>query len=201
MATAPRAPRSRPAGRPPIAAIAAVLALACACGQTSGGPDSTPPGFAQVTVSVQHVANGVTEPPIDATNGLTLTGAHRDTRVIVRATAGDQESGVRAIELEGEATWTCHTPGEELAEAKRLVFTKASDEAIAGTAASGSPAARSSTFTRDAFAGPARRLMCPPLDDASALTFKLTPSATNGNGATATLPPIVITYVSRPAAP
>ena len=138
---------------------------------------------------------------MDATHGLTVTGAHRDTAVIVRATVGDPESGVRSIELDGEATWSCHTPGDPSAQGQHLTFTKVSDEVRAGTAATGSPAARSSTFTRDAFAGPPRRLMCPPLDDASALTLTLTPKATNGSGTTAASPPVVITYVARPAAP
>ena len=34
-------------------------ALACACGETTGGPDSTAPAFA-ITVDVQHVASGIT---------------------------------------------------------------------------------------------------------------------------------------------
>ena len=195
-------PRSRPLRRPPaVGAIVLATALACACGETTGGPDSTAPAFAQVTVEVRHVASGITEPRIDATHGLTLTGAHRDTAIIVRATAGDPETGVRSIDLDGEAAWTCHTPSDPTAQAKRLLFTKASDELRAGTAAAGSPAARSSTFTRDAFDGPARRLVCPPLDDASELTLTLTPKATNGSGMTAASPAIVITYVARPAAP
>ena len=171
----------------------ALMALVAACRGPSPTQDSTPPGFIQVTVAVQHVLNGYTEPPIEATQGLTLNSVHRDTRIVVVATVGDQQSGVSSVTLIGEAVWDCTSPDGKTAQNKHLTFAVQSDEAQNGTAGAGNPILRSAHFTRDPLEGNPLRLVRPAADDASALTMTLTPQATNGAGLPASAPDIVIT--------
>jgi hypothetical protein len=192
----------RPVVRAVVAAVAAVSLGAAACTNPVDPSDTTAPEFVTVTLTLVRVTDGRSTGPLPAEGGRIVRNVERDRRIVVDATAGDPQSGVRSIELVGaEVGWTCQTPGDDRAEARRGSLDPNSDAVRDGSAAPGSPSVRSARFTHDPFEGNALRLVCPAADDASELTVRFKVRATNGNGRTTDTGEIAVVYRGRPAGP
>ncbi len=175
--------------------------MACsitACNPTGDPNDTTPPEFLQITVTVQRVTDGFEEPPVDATDGLTLDNVQRDRRIIIEATAADDQSGIKRVVLTGGTEWDCITPGEELAEHNQGDLAGMPDETQSTASTSGPPALRNATFTVDPFSGNSQRLVCPATDETSELSVTINLVATNGNDVQGRSPRISIDYQPRP---
>jgi hypothetical protein len=169
------------------------------CNPTGDPNDSTPPEFLQVTVILERVSDGLREPSIDATSGLTLDNVQHNRRVIVQASVGDDQSGIMQLRLRGESDWDCITPGEDLAENKHGTLGGPPDEERStGTVPPGQPALRNGTFTVDPFAGNTLRLVCPPTDHATELLMVFRLLALNGNDIEGRSNQISIEYLPRP---
>ncbi len=179
--------------------LAATVVWLVACQPTGDPNDTTPPGFLQMTVTLERVTDGFKEPPVNATSGLTLDDVQRNRRIILQATVADDQSGISQVRLEGETEWDCITPGDDLAENKHGTLGGPPDEERAsGTTPPGRPAARNVTFTLDPFSGNSLRLVCPPSDLATELLMEVTLVAINGNGLEARSAQVSVEYQPRP---
>jgi hypothetical protein len=170
-----------------------------ACQPTGDPHDTTPPEFLQMTVTVERVSDGFEEPAVDATAGLTLDDVQRNRRIILQATVADDQSGIKQVRLDGDTSWDCITPGEDLAENKHGTLGGPPDEERqSGTVPPGRPAARNVTFTLDPFSGNAQRLVCPSSDLSTELLMEVTLVSSNGNDLEVTSPVVSIEYQPRP---
>lgn len=195
MARVDRTVRAR--ARSILVATSVVCMVGC---RPTGDPnDATPPEFLQMTVTLQRVTDDFEEPPTDSTSGLTLDNVQRNRRVIVEATAADDQSGIKQVRLRGETDWDCITPGDDLAEHKHgTLLGPPDDERSSSTTMAGRPAIRNVTFTVDPFEGNALRLVCAASDEATALLMSFNLEATNGNDVLGISPDISIEYQPRP---
>ncbi len=157
--------------------------------------DSSAPSFIENTITFVRVSDNLQVgseviPPA----GLTKSSVARDRRFVVAASAGDNESGIASIRLQGGIGWNCTPRLEGVGTNQQGSLGAPSDEEKDNTSTPGNPLLRSAHFTIDPFEGNPLRLVCPCTNDSGPLTVSITLAARNGKGLETTSPPITVEY-------
>lgn len=161
--------------------------------------DTSPPSFIQNTITFVRVSdNFQVGSEIIPVAGLTKSSVARDRRFVIAASAGDNESGIANIRLQGEISWSCTARLDNIGTNKQGTLAARSDEENNNTSAPGNPLLRSAHFTMDPFEGNPRRLVCPCTNDSGPLTTSITLVVRNGNGLETTSAPITVAYAPQP---
>lgn len=162
------------------------------------GNDTTPPGFIQNTLTFFRVTDNLqVGSEIIPAAGLTKSPVSRDRRFVIAASAGDSESGVASIHLQGGISWNCTSRLSNVGSNKQGTLSALSDEENNNTSVPGTPLLRSTHFTVDPFLGNPSRLVCPCTDDSGPLTTSVTLVARNGKGLETTSGPITLVYAAQ----
>lgn len=161
--------------------------------------DTTPPGFIQNTLSFIRVTDNLAVgseviPPA----GLTKTSIPKDRKFVIAASAGDSESGVASIRLQGGLSWNCTDRLKNIGSNLQATLSAQSDEEKNNTSAAGSSLLRSAHFTVDPFDANPSRTVCPCTNDTGPLTATLMVVARNGQGLETTSGPITVVYAAQP---
>lgn len=83
------------------------LLVANGC-KTTGGPDSTPPGFLSAAVKLVTPTNPNPQGEIEFKDAdVERTNLGKETAIRVLVTAGDSESGIKSIHVIGQLQWRC----------------------------------------------------------------------------------------------
>ncbi len=162
---------------------------------SSAQNDTTPPSFIQNTLNFVRVTDNLqvgTEviPPA----GLTKTSVARDRRFVIAASAGDNESGIASINLQGGLNWNCTSRLDNISINKQGTLSVASDEEKSNTSTPGNPLLRNAHFTFDPFDSNPLRLVCPCTNISGPLTASVTLVARNGKGLETTSGQITVVY-------
>lgn len=160
--------------------------------------DTSPPGFIQNTITFVRVSDNVQVgseviPPA----GLTKSPVARDRRFVIAASAGDNESGIASIRLQGEIGWNCTARLGNIGTSRQGTLSVRSDEEKNNTSTQGNPMLRSAHFTIDPFENNSSRLVCPCTNDSGPLTVSVTLVARNGKGLETTSAPITVRYAPQ----
>ncbi len=184
--------------QPYVRANLLILALVLVSPTSHAQIDTSPPAFIQNTITFVRVSDNFqvgTEiiPPA----GLTKSSVARDRRFVVAVSAGDNESGIASIRLQGGTAWSCTARIESKASSQQGTLSVPSDEVKNNTSTAGNPLLRSARFTIDLFDGKPARRDCVCTDDAGphAVTFRLV--ARNGKGLETTSAPITVRYLPQ----
>jgi hypothetical protein len=160
--------------------------------------DTSPPSFIQNTVTFVRVSDNLqVGSEIIPPAGLTKSSVARDRRFVVAASAGDNESGIASIRLQGEIGWNCTARLENIGTNKQETLSAPSDEEKNNTSIPGNPLLRSAHFSIDPFEGNPLRLVCPCTSDSGPLTVSITLVARNGKGLETTSAPITVGYAPQ----
>jgi len=121
----------------------------------------------------------------------------KDRRFVIAATAGDNESGIAGIRLQGGIDWNCTARLENIGTKKQGTLSAQSDEEKNSASAPGNPLLRNAHFTVDPFEGNQSREVCPCTNDTGPLTVSVTLVARNGLGLETTSEPITVNYIHQ----
>lgn len=160
--------------------------------------DISPPSFIQNTITFIRVSDNLqVGAQIIPPAGLTKSSVPRDRRFVLAASAGDNESGITSIRLQGGVSWSCTARLDNIGTNKQGTLGAPSDEEKNNTSTPGIPLLRSAHFTIDPFEGNPQRLVCPCTNDSGPLTATLTLVARNGKGLETTSAPITVVYAPQ----
>ncbi|WP_151898950.1 hypothetical protein [Nitrosospira lacus] len=160
--------------------------------------DTSPPSFIQNTITFVRVSDNLqVGSEIIPPAGLTKSSLARDRRLVIAASAGDNESGIANIRLQGGISWSCTARLENIGANRQGTLGAQSDEEKNNTSTPGNPLLRSVHFTIDPFEGNPSRLVCPCTNDSGSLTVTITLVARNGKGLEATSAPITVQYAPQ----
>ena len=160
--------------------------------------DTSPPRFIQNTITFVRVSDNLqVGSEIIPVAGLTKSSIPRDRRFVIATSAGDNESGIANVRLQGEISWNCTARVNNIGTLRKGTLAARSDEENNNTSASGSPLLRTAHFTVDPFEGNPRRLVCPCTNDSGPLTVSITLVVRNGKGLETTSAPITLAYAQQ----
>lgn len=176
-----------------------VFCTNCPLTPTRPDDDTTPPGFIQNTITFVRVSDNLeTGSEVIPPAGLTKSSVPKDRRFVIAATAGDNESGITGIRLQGGMDWNCTARLESIGTKKQGTLSVQSDEEKNNTNTSGNPLLRNAHFTIDPFEGNPSREVCPCTNDTGPLTVSVTLVARNGMGLETSSEPITVNYIQQP---
>jgi hypothetical protein len=190
---------SKKSGRIPLWALVFTATLSSlmlqACGPRNDPSDSTPPQFVEITLTFERVADSLdTGTVIIPPEGYTHGQIARDRRLVVKASAGDGESGVQDIYLTGGYSWTCSDGS--IGQSKQGTFRLPTGDSI-----SGNPSLANATVKVDPFEANPLRILCGISETEAPLVVQFKVYVTNGRGMETTSGPIAITYQGRAPSP
>jgi hypothetical protein len=181
--------------------LVSVLALlVTSCDRPQNGGDASPPDFLSLSARYVRVSDGLEVGQEDVSvAGFSSNVIGQSRRLELVAVAGDSDSGIVAVERQGEMVWTCVDLGSDLATRRVATLDRRSDEVRAGGGPTGTTLGVG-TFTVDPFGGNPQRLICPRAQEQSPVVLTTTITARNGAGLTVTTGPLVFYLGRAPAA-
>lgn len=174
----------------------------CAQSPTPPRSDTSAPGFIQNSIKFQRITDGMeVGSAIVPAGGITFSPIENNRRFIIAASAGDMESGIANIHLNGEIKWTCTQPLGNISQLSQGTLSAISDEEKNNSSTSGNPHLRSAHFTVDPFENNPLRRVCSCDANTSELTVNIRLVATNGAGLTTSSDPITVVYAPQQPCP
>ena len=160
--------------------------------------DTSPPSFIQNTITFIRVSDNVqVGSEIIPPTGLTKSSVPRDRRFVIAASAGDNESGIASIRLQGGISWGCIARLDNIGTNKQGALGAPSNEEKNNTSTPGNPRLRSAHFTIDPFDGNPLRQVCPCTNDSGPFSANITLAVRNGKGLETTSAPITVVYAPQ----